>query len=150
MPSVARAQELGRSLPRGIPSAATLAGWERADGRADDGNWSVVYSLYVNPDRPGLYEVTRFRVGRVTARPGQPARRVDETEKLLWNARPGSRDPLVCYERAGRRRWWTFGIRRWSWRTLTPGTDAYRAAMFTAIRVYDLYRARLGLPPPGQ
>ena len=92
-----------------------MTGWEKADGRAEVGEWSVVYALYVNPVRRGLYEVTRFRVAR-------------ETEKLLWNARPGSREPLVCYEWSGRRSWRTLWIRRWTWRRLLPGTEQYRAA----------------------
>jgi len=132
----ARAQELTASLPRDVPAAAAMSGWEKADGRAEVGEWSVVYALYVNPVRPGLYEVTRFRVAH-------------ETEKLLWNSRPGSREPLVCYEWSGRRSWRSLWIRRWAWRRLAPGTEAYRAAMFTALRVYALHRARLGLPPTG-
>jgi hypothetical protein len=145
----AQAQPLTGTLPDGPPSAVTLAGWERADGQAEEADWAVVYSLYVNPLRPGLYEVTRFRVDRLQRRPGAAARRRAETEKLLWNARPGTREPLVCYERAPQRGWRTLWLRRWSWRRLTPGTSEYQGAMFTALRVYGLHRARLGLPPPG-
>ncbi|PYQ11397.1 MAG: hypothetical protein DMF80_21815 [Acidobacteria bacterium] len=140
---------LAKALPSGIPAARTLAGWEHASGEVRDGDSSVVYALYVNPIRPGLYEVTRFRVDRPESRAGGRAKRVKDTEKLLWNARPGTREPLVCYERTGRRSWRTLWLRRWSWRRLAPGTAEYRAAMFTAIRVYNLHRARLGLPPPG-
>jgi hypothetical protein len=139
---------LSHHLPRGTPPAGTLAGWERADGEAQEGDQRILYQLYVNPQRPGLYEVTRFRVDRV-AQQGDRTRRVETTEKLVWNARPGTRAPLVCYERVGRRSWRTLWFRRWSWRQLVPDTDEYRAAMFTAIRVYNLHRARLGLPPPG-
>jgi hypothetical protein len=75
---------------------------------------------------------------------------VKDTEKLIWNARPGAREPLFCYERAARREWRTLWLRRWAWRRLAPGTAEYRSAMFTALRVYSLHRARLGLPPLGQ
>jgi hypothetical protein len=139
---------LSRSLPRDIPPAGTLATWERADGRAEDGDRMVVYELYVNPGRPGLYEVTRFRVDRLEGPAAAPTRRSRDTEKLLWNARPDTHEPLVCYERTARRGWRTLWLRRWSWRRLAPGTPEYRAAMFTALRVYGLHRARLGLPPP--
>jgi hypothetical protein len=140
---------LSRSLPREAPPEKTLAAWERADGEAQDGDRVVVYALYVNPLRPGLYELTRFRVDRLEARPGARTRRVKDTEKLLWNARPGTREPLICYERAARRNWRTLWLRRWTWRRLAPGTAEYRSAMFTALRVYGLHRARLGLPPLG-
>jgi len=109
----------------------------------------VVYELYVNPLRPGLYEVTRFRVDQLEGPAGASARRVKANEKLLWNARPGTRDPLVCYERVPHRGWRTLWLRRWTWRRLPPNTAEYRSAMFTAIRVYGLHRARLGLPPLG-
>ncbi|HVD76919.1 MAG TPA: hypothetical protein VNH43_04885 [Vicinamibacteria bacterium] len=143
------AAELARTLPPDIPTAETLVAWERADGEAEDGEHVVVYALFVNPLRPGLYEVTRFRVDRIEGRPGAPARRVKGTEKLIWNARPGTREPLVCYERAAHRGWRTLWLRRWAWRRLAPGSAEYREAMFTALRVYGLHRARLGLPPLG-
>jgi len=31
----ARAQELTASLPRDVPAAAAMSGWEKADGRAE-------------------------------------------------------------------------------------------------------------------
>lgn len=148
-PACATGSGLSRRLPGKVPPAETLAAWERTDGLAEEGDWAVVYSLYVNPLRPGLYEVTRFRVDRLERRPGAVTRRRAETEKLLWNARPGMREPLVCYERAPHRGWRTLWLRRWKWRRLAPGTPGYQGAMFTALRVYDLHRARLGLPPPG-
>jgi hypothetical protein len=149
VPGTGMAEELSRTLPPETPSVETLAAWERADGKAEDGEQVVVYSLFVNPRRPGLYEVTRFRVDRIEGRPGARARRVKDTEKLIWNARPGTREPLVCWERAAHRGWRTLWLRRWAWRRLAPGTAEYRAAMFTALRVYGLHRARLGLPPLG-
>jgi hypothetical protein len=147
--ATALAQGLSDRLPEGAPPAETLAAWERAEGRTEQRDWAVVYELYVNPLRSGLYEVTRFRVDHLEPAPGGRTRRVPDTEKLVWNARPGTRDPLVCYERTGRRGWRTPWLKRWTWRRLEPGTPEYRAAMFTALRVYGLHRARLGLPPPG-
>ncbi|PYQ06039.1 MAG: hypothetical protein DMF83_13260 [Acidobacteria bacterium] len=149
VPASAMAEELSRTLPRETPTAETLAAWERAGGQAEDGEQVVVYALFVNPLRPGLYEVTRFRIDRIEGRPGGRERRVKDTEKLIWNARPGTREPLLCYERTARRGWRTLWLRRWEWRRLAPGSAEYRAAMFTALRVYGLHRARLGLPPLG-
>jgi hypothetical protein len=146
-PACATSTALTRSLPRAVPGAETLAGWESAAGEAEDGERVVVYELYVNPLRPGLYEITRFRLDRLEGAAPERRRRLGRTETLLWNERPGTREPLVCYERASRRGWRTLWLRRSTWRRLVPGTPEYQAAMFTALRVYGLHRARLGLPP---
>jgi hypothetical protein len=75
----AGAQGLPGRLPEGAPPAETLAAWDRADGRTEEEDWAVVYELYVNPQRPGLYEVTRFRVDRLERGPDGRTRRVPET-----------------------------------------------------------------------
>ena len=148
-PACASSTALTRGLPRAVPAAETVAGWEGAAGEAEDGEHVIVYELYVNPLRPGLYEITRFRLDRLEGAAEARQRRVGRTETLIWNARPGTREPLVCYERASRRGWRTLWLRKWSWRRLVPGSSEYQAAMFTALRVYGLHRARLGLPPIG-
>jgi hypothetical protein len=146
-PGCASSSALTRSLPPAVPAAATIAGWETAAGEAEDGERVFVYELYVNPLRPGLYEITRFRLDRVEGPAEARRRHVGRTETLIWNARPGAREPLVGYERESRRGWRTLWLRRWTWRRLVPGTPEYQAAMFTALRIYGLHRARLGLPP---
>src|SRR5207245_5588598 len=133
---------LAGTLPSNVPAPQTRAGWERVSGEVRDGDAAVVYELYVNPIRPGLYELTRFRVDRLEAQGGGRARRVKDNEKLLWNARPGTNEPLICYERTGRRSWRTLWLRRWSWRRLGPDTAESRAATFTAIRLHNLRRPR--------
>ncbi len=148
-PACVPSTALTRSLPRAVPGAETLAGWESAAGEMEDAGQVVVYELYVNPLRPGLYEITRFRLDEVEGAADARKRRVSPTETLLWNARPGTREPLVGYERASRPGWRTLWLRRSTWRRLVPGTPEYQAAMFTALRVYGLHRARLGLPPIG-
>ncbi len=148
-PACASSTALTRSLPRAVPAAKTVAGWEGAAGEAADGGQVVVYELYVNPRRPGLYEITRFRLDRLEGGAEARKRRLGQTETLLWNAHPGAREPLVCYERASRRGWRTLWLRRWTWRRLDPGTPEYETAIVTALRVYAFHRARLGPPPLG-
>jgi hypothetical protein len=148
-PACASSAGLTRSLPRAVPAAETVAGWEGVAGEVEDAEQVIVYELYVNPARPGLYEITRFRLDRREGTPEARQRRIGRTETLVWNARPGTREPLACYERVSRRGWRTLWVRKWTWRRLVPGTPEYQAAMFTALRVYGLHRARLGLPPIG-
>ena len=129
--SVLRAVELSIELPSGVPTAAVLAQWQKITGDVDTPSERVSYALYVNPLRQALYEVTRYRVTRLsTGADGKPQQR-PETEKLLWNAHPGSGELLRCYE-----------LREpGGWVQLARGTPEYKAEMMTAIHVYGLHRA---------
>lgn len=126
------------TMPDELPDFATLAGWERLAGQADLGDDTiVVYELYVNPVRPALYEVTRFQLTTSTKRTDSGTRREPETEKVLWNAAPGTQAPLFCYEWTFKRSWRTLWLTRIGrWRQVEPGTPDYKAAMRMAIRVY--------------
>jgi len=64
------------------------------------------------------------------------------TEKLVWNAHPGQREPLRCFERleAG-----TPG--KPHWREMASGTAEYDAEMRTLIAVLNLHRTALAPPP---
>jgi hypothetical protein len=121
---------LDTTMPQGFPTAETLSGWERIRGQGEGEPGYVAYEFHVNPARPGLYELTRYRI-HPRARQGQPAAVL--TEKILWNSDPG-RAPLRCYELVGDQ-----------WRALTPGSDRYREEMFTAIGVYFLHRRGMGI-----
>ena len=85
-------------LPDGLPDAATRLGWERITGTAHRPDVEVEYELLVNPARPGLFTISRYRMCRVARAGGGSQERVQETEKLVWNQDPG-RAPL----RRGRR-----------------------------------------------
>jgi hypothetical protein len=117
------------ALPEGLPSPATLAGWEKVEGEVETTDSSVSYRFYVNPSRPGLYELTQYRMTRIVQGAGGARERRPETEKVLWNARPDEKHPLVCYE-----------MRGGAWRRLEYGSAAYIAEMHTAIYVYSLHR----------
>jgi len=128
---------LADTMPDELPPIATLAGWEKMAGRAELGGTTAVYELYVNPLRPALYEVTRFQLTTsTTGQDGRP-RLEHETEKVLWNAAPGTREPLLCFEWTFKRSWRTLWLTRIGrWRQMEPGTPDYKEAMRMAIRVY--------------
>lgn len=117
------------ALPEGLPSPATLAGWEKVEGEVETADSTVSYRFYVNPRRPGLYELTQYRMTRIVHGAGVARERRPETEKVLWNAQPDQKQPLVCYE-----------MRDGAWRRLEHGSAAYVAEMRTAIYVYSLHR----------
>ena len=126
-----RAAGFSLELPADVPTAAVLANWQKITGDVDTPTEAVSYVFYVNPVRQALYEVTRYRVTRLSPGPdGKPQRR-PETEKLLWNAHPGTGELLRCYE-----------LREpGGWVRMEQGTPEYRAEMMTAIHVYGLHRA---------
>lgn len=128
---------LADRMPAELPDTTTIASWERFAGQADMGGDSVIYELYVNPRRPALYEITRYRLTTSTTGADGRTRRQQETEKVLWNSAPGTGEPLHCFEWIAQRTWRTLWLASaGEWRRMEPGSPAYRSAMGTAIRVY--------------
>src|SRR5688572_12868961 len=74
---------LAPTLPKGLPS---LQDWEKITGEFDLENprLRVQYEFYVNPVRPGLYELIRYRVTLPEASAG--ASDYPALEKLQWQA----------------------------------------------------------------
>jgi hypothetical protein len=125
------------SLPDGLPDATTRLGWERMTGTALRPDIEVEYELFVNPARPGLFTITRYRMTRIS-RSGGSEERIRETEKLVWNPDPG-RAPLRVYELVTQRPWWLLGlVQQRHWIEVRHGTPRYRDEMFTTIGVYAL------------
>jgi hypothetical protein len=128
---------LAERMPAELPDELTLSGWEKYEGTASMPEASVVYALYVNPRRPALYEITRYRLTTSSKDAGGRTRRHQETEKVLWNAAPGTAAPLRCFEWIARRTWRTLWLAsKGEWRAMEPGTPDYRSAMKMAIQVY--------------
>jgi hypothetical protein len=126
---------LSNTSPAGVPAGETIATWERMSGQARSAGDLIAYELHVQPQRRALYALTRYRVL-------SPAGLEPGNEMLIWNAQPGTRQPLLCFERVSYRDWRTMGAsRRWAWEPVQHGTDRYRVAMATAIRVYYLHQA---------
>ena len=133
-------QRLAERMPAELPDTVTISGWQKLAGQADMGDASVVYELYVNPRRPALYEITRYRLTTSTTSTDGRTRRHVETEKVLWNSAPGTAEPLHCFEWIARRTWRSLWLARGGeWRRMEPGSPAYKSAMGTAIRVYAAY-----------
>ena len=121
-------------LPDGLPDAATRLGWERITGTARRPDVEVEYEMLVDPARPGLYTISRYRMTRVA----RGSERVQETEKLVWNPGPG-RVPLRVYELVTQRPWWLLGlVQQRHWSEVPRGTPRYRDEMLTMIGVYGL------------
>jgi hypothetical protein len=128
---------LSDTSPGGVPAGDALLNWERYGGQADTAYETVAYELWVDPKWPGFYTITRFR-SRALERGAE-----DKPEILVWNAHPGERVPLLCYERVQRGSTWV-------WDAVEPGTKRYRQEMVRAIQVYGLHRTTsLGLGPFG-
>lgn len=141
--ATAGAYRLAEPLPAELPDAATIAGWERHAGQAQMGDSTVVYELYVNPVRPALYEITRYRVTSSALLPDGRRRSHEETEKVLWNPATVPRQPLRAFEWITKRSWKTLWLGQpGKWRRIEPATPAYDSEMRTAIQVYNLHNQR--------
>jgi hypothetical protein len=124
------ASELTLSLPEGLPGGDDVAGWEQFEGRAEIGGQDIAYILYVDPRYPALYRLTRYQITVVTRTAGGPDPRSAEDEKLIWNARPGIREPLRCYSLQT-------SPKPRKWQTVSSDSDDYRSAMRTAMSLYN-------------
>jgi hypothetical protein len=145
------AAPLSDVLPAELPDRETLGAWEKIEGEAETADLHVLYTLYVNPKRPALYEVTHYRMTRVVRSADGTSRQVPETEKVLWNP-PKGRVPerIRCYERVGAGAGPASTVR---WRTLEPDSNEYRTELRTGMSVYWLHRAALqqrDSPGPGK
>jgi hypothetical protein len=134
---------LAERLPAELPDAMTISGWDRFAGQARMGEATVVYELYVNPIRPALYEITRYRVTSTARDRDGRSRSHEQTEKVLWNAAPGKREPLRAFEWITKRTWRKLWLGAGGeWRRIEPSTPVYDSEMRNAIRVYTLHNER--------
>lgn len=140
---------LSEALPFSIPTAAVRAAWERIDGDYDTASEHVRYSLFVDPERPGLYRITHYRVSRRIAGADGRARLAQGAETVIWNETPGRRVPLRCFAEERRHGWrsmWRDGGP--SWRDVSPTTAEFRDHMMRAIQIYYRVRAEGRAGPP--
>jgi len=142
--ATAGSHRLAERMPAELPDGMTIAGWERFTGQIQMGDSSVIYELYVNPVRPALYEITRYRLTTTATGSDGRSQSHEETEKVLWNSAPGKREPLHAFEWIAKRTWRKLWLGAGGeWRRIDPSTQAYKSEMRTAIRVYTLHNARL-------
>jgi hypothetical protein len=117
-------------LPRGV---VDITGWETISGEFETATARGTYRFHVNPRRQALYQVMRYRIDLFDPAPGLQRRR-RPSERLAFVARPGTREPLRCWERkpAG-------SIP--AWRELTAGTAEYQLEMALLMQVLAVHRA---------
>jgi hypothetical protein len=75
--------QFSEKVPMAVPS---VEGWERIAGDLEfaSPHVAVQYEFYVNPARPAVYEVVRYRITSLgPGRKGEP--RYPSTEKLQWD-----------------------------------------------------------------
>jgi hypothetical protein len=115
-------------MPDGTPP---IGSWEKVAGDTVVGKpeLRVQYEFYVNPRRPGLYELIRYRVSRAD---GSATATHPGLEKVQWHAGtndfqrfecgPGKDGPAPC---------------RWRW--MRPGSDEHQREVPTILWVYGVH-----------
>jgi hypothetical protein len=114
-----------RELPAEVGDVSTF---ELVSGAFTNVSASGRYRFYVNPHFQALYQVMRYRVRFTVDGEAAPA------EKLVWNRRPGQREPLVVWARVA-----AGGPVRW--RSITPGTDEYLLEMGRLMQILSAHGA---------
>jgi hypothetical protein len=117
-------------LPEGV---GDVAGWEVVTGEFATRTARGAYLFYVNPDRPALYQLMRYRVELLDAA-GAPARGRVVAERVAFVRRPSVREPIICWEKQAP------GVTP-AWRRLDAGTDEYKTEMFVLLSVIAVHRA---------
>ena len=136
-PALASSQDVATFavvLPEGV---ADVGGWEIVSGEFETTTARGAYRFHVNPRRQALYQVMRYRVELLTPSTSlQRGRGLGE--RLAFVRRPGTAEPLKCWERkpAG-----TVP----PWRELEAGTDEYKLEMALLMQVLAVHRAAHGI-----
>jgi hypothetical protein len=127
-------QDFTRRLPSGVPSPV---GWERVAGEAHFGNppLSVRYEFYVNPARPALYQIVRYRIHST-----RPDDDYGPSERLQWHL-SGTKTlrRFECRETKGSVEEATPCV----WRELLPESAEYRRETSVILWLYGLHRSLL-------
>jgi hypothetical protein len=126
------------SLPDGV---GDVSDWERITGEFETTTARGAYWLYVNPARPAMYQLMRYRVELLPGWPGAQGRR-GAAERVAFVRKPGVREPMLFWELdppgAGH-----------GWRAIAAGTEEYRTEIAVLMAVLGVHRAaRSPLPPP--
>jgi hypothetical protein len=92
--------QFSKSVPEAIPS---VLGWERITGdlEFEKPRVAVQYEFYVNPARPAIYEVVRYRVTDLGPVPKDRVR-YPTTEKLQWDRDGRDLRRFECVENAAK------------------------------------------------
>jgi len=111
-----------------------ISSWTIVSGEFDNGNARGRYRFYVSPERQAIYRLMRYDVQFLL--PGNELERSRPPgERLVFVERPGSRDPLLCWQ------WDESAGASGAWRPVAAGTEAYKLEMMTLMRVLAVHRA---------
>jgi hypothetical protein len=115
------------------PGVVDVTGWEVVSGEFETTRARGAYRFYVNPRLQGIYQLMRYQVQLlIPASDLERSRR--SAERVVFVRQPGSREPLLCWEREP-------PGRSPAWRAVRPGTDEYKLEMAMVMRVLEIHRA---------
>jgi len=125
--------QFSKDVPMAIPS---VEGWERITGDLEFARQRVAvqYEFYVNPARPAIYEVVRYRVTDLGPVPRDKVR-YPTTEKLQWDrdGRDLRRFECVASPEAGG---------ACAWHEMEKGGAAYVREVPVLLWLYGAHNAR--------
>jgi hypothetical protein len=124
---------LAGHLPPDLPDVSR---WERSDGEVEfvDPRRRVQYRLYVDPARPGVYAVTRYRIAHHDPAERLPGDHTDR-EQLQWHKADRDVRRYECAPVAS-----GGGC---AWRELAKDSAEYKQMMPTLLQLYSLHSALL-------
>ena len=119
-------------LPDGMPRLQT---WEKFSGEAllGDPGLRVRYELYVNPKRPAVYELVRYRVSRAD---GVATDEHPGLEKVQWHAGTNDFRRFACDPDVA-------PARPCSWRRMRPETAEFAREVPMIVWIYGAHRRSL-------
>ena len=115
-----------RAVPDGLPD---FRGWERISGdvQLTSPRVTVQYEFFVNPERPVIYEIVRYRVVEMDAVEG---RRYAASEKLQWDRNGRDLRRFECADSPGG------GC---AWREMARTGEEYRGEAPVLLWLYGLH-----------
>jgi hypothetical protein len=114
------------------PDVVDVSGWEIITGEFETARARGAYRFYVNPKLQGIYQLMRYQIQLLMpASPAESSR--SSAERVVFVRQPGSREPLLCWEREPP------GVTP-AWRAVRPGTDEYQLEMSMVIRVLEVHQ----------
>lgn len=116
-------------LPEGVDD---ISGWETVSGEFLTPVARGAYLFHVNPRRPALYQVMRYRV-ELLAPSNTLERERGSSERFAFVRRPGTTEPIKCWELQA-----PGAFPRW--REVQAGTPQYRLEMAMLIQVLAVHR----------
>jgi hypothetical protein len=127
------AQESGIAFSPTLPERiGDVSGWEIVSGDFETAQIRGGYRLYVNPARPALYQLMRYRIDRLPAAPPEVDPRLG-VERVAFIRHPGVREPMLYWRKQPR------GVVP-AWHEVPHGTREYQDEMGLLMRVLAVHR----------